>query len=202
LGLSRNSLREAVNALALVRVLDVRRGDGTYVTSLDPALLLETMGFVIDLHQDSSVLEFFDVRMILEPAMVMRAAQHMSDEAIAEAREHLESLPTDASIEELVANDMEFHRLLAAGCGNRVLYSLIEGLKQPTYRARIWRGLTQEGSGARTLIEHRAILDAIASRNSEVAGSWMTVHISGVHEWLRQSSYTSEMADHLGVQVR
>ena len=36
LGLSRSSLREAVRALALVRILDVRQGDGTYVTSLSP----------------------------------------------------------------------------------------------------------------------------------------------------------------------
>ena len=41
LGLSRNSLREAVRALSLIRILDVRQGDGTYVTSLDPQLLLE-----------------------------------------------------------------------------------------------------------------------------------------------------------------
>jgi GntR family transcriptional repressor for pyruvate dehydrogenase complex len=34
LGLSRSSLREAVRALSLVNILDVRRGDGTYVTSL------------------------------------------------------------------------------------------------------------------------------------------------------------------------
>src|SRR5262245_33032024 len=53
LGLSRNSLREAVTALSLVRVLEVRQGDGTYVTSLDPELLLETMAFVVDLHSDA-----------------------------------------------------------------------------------------------------------------------------------------------------
>ncbi|MES2866630.1 MAG: GntR family transcriptional regulator, partial [Actinomycetota bacterium] len=38
LGLSRNSMREAVKALEVIRVLDVRRGDGTYVTSLEPHL--------------------------------------------------------------------------------------------------------------------------------------------------------------------
>jgi GntR family transcriptional repressor for pyruvate dehydrogenase complex len=36
LGLSRSSLREAVKALSLVNILHVRRGDGTYVTSLEP----------------------------------------------------------------------------------------------------------------------------------------------------------------------
>ena len=67
LGLSRSSLREAVKALEVIRVLDVRRGDGTYVTSLEPNLLLEAMSFVADLHQDDSILELFAVRRILEP---------------------------------------------------------------------------------------------------------------------------------------
>src|SRR5713226_4923718 len=41
LGLSRNSLREAVRALSLARVLEVRQGDGTYVSSLEASELLE-----------------------------------------------------------------------------------------------------------------------------------------------------------------
>ena len=45
LGLSRSSLREAVRALSLVNILDVRRGDGTYVTSLEPRLLLSARGY-------------------------------------------------------------------------------------------------------------------------------------------------------------
>jgi GntR family transcriptional repressor for pyruvate dehydrogenase complex len=192
LGLSRNSLREAVKALALIRVLDVRQGDGTYVTSLDPALLLESMGFIVELHQDSSVLEMFDVRRILEPAAAARAARHMTEQEIAQTAALLNSLPAEPSVEELVVNDMEFHRRVAAGSQNQVLCSLVDGLKQPTYRARVWRGFTQVGSVARTLAEHRAILDAIAARDPEMAASWMTVHISGVEQWLRQTSQLPE----------
>jgi DNA-binding FadR family transcriptional regulator len=54
LGLSRNSLREAVRALSLVRVLDVRQGDGTYVTSLRAELLLDAVSFLADFHRDDS----------------------------------------------------------------------------------------------------------------------------------------------------
>src|SRR6201993_4407943 len=62
LGLSRNSLREAVRALALVNILDVRRGDGTYVTSLEPHILLEALNFIVDFHRDDPVLEFLPAR--------------------------------------------------------------------------------------------------------------------------------------------
>lgn len=56
LGLSRNSLREAVEALSLIRVPNVRQGDGTYVTSLDPVLLLDVVSFAVDFHRDDTVL--------------------------------------------------------------------------------------------------------------------------------------------------
>src|SRR5918992_4792486 len=82
LGLPRNSLREAVKALSLIRVLDVRQGDGTYVTSLSPNLLLDAMAFVVDFHRDDTVLHFLEVRRIIEPAAAAMAAVQMTDDAI------------------------------------------------------------------------------------------------------------------------
>ena len=80
LGLSRSSLREAVRALSLVNILDVRRGDGTYVTSLEPRLLLEALSFIVDFHRDDTVLEFLQVRRILEPAATAMAAERITDD--------------------------------------------------------------------------------------------------------------------------
>jgi GntR family transcriptional repressor for pyruvate dehydrogenase complex len=79
---------------------------------------------------------------------------------------------------------VEFHRRINACSGNTVLCSLLETLSGPTTRARIWRGLTQAGTKERTLAEHRAILEALASHQPEVARSWATVHIAGVEQWL------------------
>src|SRR5256714_12072617 len=80
LGLSRNSLREAVRALSLIHVLDVRRGDGTYVTSLEASLLMDAMGFVVDVHRDDTVLQFLEARRVLEPAVTELAALRRSPE--------------------------------------------------------------------------------------------------------------------------
>ncbi|MFC4855615.1 FadR/GntR family transcriptional regulator [Actinophytocola glycyrrhizae] len=187
LGLSRSSLREAVKALCLIRVLDVRQGDGTYVTSLEPKLLLDAMTFVVDFHRDDTVLDFLAVRRILEPAATAIAATTMSEEDIAELAKLLEGLEESPTVEALVANDLEFHRRIALGTGNPVLCSLIDSLSGPTTRARIWRGLTQEGAVAKTREQHRAIYDAIAAREPELARSWATVHISGVEQWLKKT---------------
>ncbi|OPG03491.1 FadR/GntR family transcriptional regulator [Microbispora sp. GKU 823] len=187
LGLSRNSLREAVRALALINVLDVRQGDGTYVTSLQPHLLLEAMSFVVDFHRDDTVLQFLEVRRVLEPAATAMAAMNMPDEDVKELRAILGALPADPSVEELVANDLRFHQHIAAGSGNPVLCSLIDSLSGPTTRARVWRGLTQEGALDDTREQHVMICDAIAARRPEVARAWATVHVAGVEEWLRRT---------------
>ncbi|MEV7215574.1 FadR/GntR family transcriptional regulator [Kitasatospora cineracea] len=187
LGLSRNSLREAVKALSLIRVLDVRQGDGTYVTSLEPELLLDALAFVVDFHRDDTVLEFLEVRRMLEPEAAALAACTMSDERIDALGAVLDELRDDATLEELLANDLEFHRRIAAGSGNTVLASLLDGISAPTTRARIWRGLTEEGAVARTREQHRAIHQAIAQHRPDLARALSLVHVAGVEQWLRDT---------------
>jgi DNA-binding FadR family transcriptional regulator len=187
LGLSRNSLREAVKALSVIRVLDVRQGDGTYVSSLQPQALLDTVAFVLDFHRDDSVLDILQVRRILEPAATAMAARVMSDKDIADLRRLLESTGADADLDEIIAADLSFHSRIAASSGNPVLASLIESLSAPTLRARVWRGLTQEGAATRTHEQHEAILEALATRQPEVAAAWASVHIAGVEDWLRRT---------------
>jgi DNA-binding FadR family transcriptional regulator len=185
LGLSRNSLREAVKALTLVNVLDVRQGDGTYATSLAPSLLLEALSFIVDFHRDDTVLDFLEVRRILEPAATAIAAVRMSDSDRIELGKVLDSVTVDTPVEELVAADLDFHRQIALGANNPVLASLVDNMSAPTTRARVWRGMTERGALERTLAEHRAIYDAILARDADLARSWATAHVAGMESWLR-----------------
>jgi DNA-binding FadR family transcriptional regulator len=187
LGVSRNSLREAVRALSMINILDVRQGDGTYVTSLEPQVLLDTLTFVVDFHRDDSVLEFLRVRRILEPAAAAMAAQQIDDAALAVLQRVVDASSPDAEPEELFALDAEFHRLVGIASGNSVLASLIEGLSGPTNRARVWRGRTEVGAQERTVREHQAILDALAAHAPDVAHAAMVGHVAGVENWLRRA---------------
>jgi len=182
IGLSRNSLREAVRALTLIRILETRQGDGTYVTSLEPDLVLETVGFVADLHQD--VGQILEVRRILEAAATALAAQHISDAELAALARLVDEMEAATTVEAMVENDLAFHRTIAGASGNVVLASLLESLSTRTSRVRVWRGLTQAGALEQTRTEHRAIHAALAERRADVASSLMTVHISGVESWL------------------
>ncbi len=185
LGLSRSSLREAVRALSLINVLDVRQGDGTYATSLAPALLLEAVTFIVDFHRDDTVLEFLEVRRILEPAATALAALRMPAEDLPELERILESAKADSPSDDFVKADLEFHKKIAVGAGNSVLASLVDNMSMPTTRARIWRGVTQPHAQERTLGEHQAIYLAVKNRDPELARSAAIVHISGIESWLR-----------------
>ncbi len=187
LGLSRNSLREAVKALELIRVLDVRRGDGTYVTSLEPSLLLEAVQFVVDLHQDQSVLELFEVRRIMESSAAALAASRSTPEFIAELRASIDGVSETPGVEALVNHDLEFHRRITSASGNEYLLTLLDALSTRTVRARLWRGITEDKSADITLSEHRYIVDALESGDADLARALVTAHISGVERWLKKS---------------
>src|SRR6478609_10125483 len=91
-GLSRNSLREAVRALSVARVLEVRQGDGTYVSSLEPGELLEPTLAATDLLRGRTVLELFEVRRMLEPEAAAVAAQRADEDVIAGLGRELERM--------------------------------------------------------------------------------------------------------------
>lgn len=187
LGLSRNSLREAVKSLEIIRVLDVRRGDGTYVTSLEPRLLLEAMSFVVDLHQDSSVIEIFEVRRVLEPFAAGLAASTITDEQLASLAAALASVDEHTAVEELVSHDLEFHRIITEASGNDYLSSLLDSMSSATIRARIWRGITQDNATERTLSEHAGILDALRAHDAARTTEALAAHVDGIVSWLRSA---------------
>jgi GntR family transcriptional repressor for pyruvate dehydrogenase complex len=186
LGLSRSGLREAIKALELARVVDVRRGDGTYVTSLAPRLLLEGFGFAVDLLRDDSLPQIMEVRRLLEPAATGLAATRISDGQLDELGELLDRMRAAAGdAEQLIRYDTAFHRTVAAATGNESLTSLLEGLSGRTLRARLWRGMISADASGRTIAEHEAIYRALRSRDQLLAQSTALVHVDTSESWLR-----------------
>jgi GntR family transcriptional repressor for pyruvate dehydrogenase complex len=199
-GVSRNSLREAVRALIQAKVLDVRRGDGTYVTSLEPQLLMSGLSFVMELMQDRTVLELFEVRRLLEPAATGLAATRISEAAISELRGMLEAMRRTTTSEDLIAQDVAFHRSVVAGSGNETLVSFLEALFTRTARARIWRGIWDRGALDWTYAQHEMIIDALEQRDVTLATAAATVHVSASEQWLRHLLDDAEGAPGTGLR--
>jgi GntR family transcriptional regulator, transcriptional repressor for pyruvate dehydrogenase complex len=187
LGVSRSSLREAVRALAALNVIETRQGDGTYVTSLTPDVLLEVIGFGIDLVTDPTLLDVFEVRRFLETAATTAAATSISDEELDSLRECMERMARAESVEELVGIDEEFHQIVAGATRNSVLVALLGNLSSRTLRARLWRGVMERGVVERTKQWHRAILEGLEARDPEVATAADLMHLAEGESWLRRA---------------
>ncbi|MBF4163343.1 FadR/GntR family transcriptional regulator [Nocardioides acrostichi] len=189
LGVSRSPLREGVRALAMMGVLQVRQGAGTFVTALDSELLLAPLEFVVELHSGDVESDLHTVRRVLETEACARAALLIDDAALERAEAVL------AGVDEMLEQgtfdesrglqaDMEFHDIISSACGNPILRTLIGALSSKTVRARMWRALVTEGVSRSTHREHRAILEALREGDPERARLRMAVHLVEVEDFL------------------
>ncbi|WP_323132570.1 FadR/GntR family transcriptional regulator [Kineococcus indalonis] len=186
LGVSRGPLREGVRALSHLGVLETRQGAGTYVTALDPSLLLAPMSFLVDLHHAGGARALHSVRRLLETEAAALAARCIDDEALAAAQEALDAMAAPGGVEprEFVDADIRFHQVVAQASGNPVLAALVQAFAGRTVRARVWRALTDEGATARTLEEHRAVLEALRAHDPDRARLRMGHHLLAVEDFL------------------
>jgi GntR family transcriptional regulator, transcriptional repressor for pyruvate dehydrogenase complex len=186
LSISRNGVREAVRALVVARVLEIRRGEGTFVTSLEPALLLEGVGIAVELLQGDTVLEVTEVRRLFEPVATALAATRISADQLAAVHGHLVAMRAAADDTELLnQHDAAFHHAVIAATGNQTLTSLLAGIASQTLRARVWRGLVDENSASRTVAEHEAIYEALAAHDAPMAEAAARIHVGTTERWLR-----------------
>lgn len=186
LGLSRNSLREAVRALALAGVLDTRVGDGTYVTSLDSELLMAGMGFVGELLDGNALLEAHQVRRILEPVATDLAASMLTEADFAEMETILDRMEHSDRMQAIIDADNDFHRVINRAAGNAMLASIIENLSTNMTRARLWRTVTDRGAAEATKQRHRDIYLALRDGDGKRASAADLLHLAEGERWLEQ----------------
>jgi GntR family transcriptional regulator, transcriptional repressor for pyruvate dehydrogenase complex len=184
LGLSRSSLREAVRALTAMRILVTRQGDGTYVSSLEPHLLLEALSFASDVSQGQTALQLLQVRRLLEPQATGLAAALLAPDDLDELAAVLRRSRAAATVEEFVGHDIAFHLRIVEAVGNPVLSMLLRVLSTRTQRVRIVRGTRTERAVEHAHREHDEILRALRARDAPLAVSNATVHIAAVEQWL------------------
>jgi DNA-binding FadR family transcriptional regulator len=185
LGLSRGSLREAVSALRLMGVLDVRQGAGTYVSSLEPGLIFESARFSADLMRDRDVLEAYQLRRLLEPEAIAAAAGRLSDDDLDAIGAQIERMAAATTAEALVDLDLEFHDMVIGACGNALIAAVLRAVSGRTSSTRIWRGITEEGALAHANAGHGAIFEALKAGDARRAHAAAYLHIADGEDWLK-----------------
>ena len=184
LGLSRGSLREAVRALAQIKVLDVRRGDGTYVRSLEPGDLLSGMVFALELVQARGLDEVLEVRRLLFPPAAGLAAQRVTVEQLKTMRSVIDELEIAVDSERIAELHRQFQGIVADATGNSWLSSILHTLQiESEHVRRAW--LNSDPSIREVAIAHqKLILDALERRDSEMARSIAMIQVEARRRWL------------------
>lgn len=181
LGTSRPSLREALRALSIMKIIEVRQGDGTYVTSLRPEDLVEHLDFIFRLD-DSTMMKLFEARKVVEVGNVALAAQRITDEeldALEDCLHRSEKFVDDP--EEFLQVDTELHEIITLASRNPMLTrfmlsvsSLVSASRQKTGRVT---GITQQ-----TATDHRKIVAALKARDPQAASAAMLHHLEHVEQ--------------------
>jgi GntR family transcriptional repressor for pyruvate dehydrogenase complex len=183
---SRPSLREALRALAMLNVVEIRQGSGTYVTSLRPEVLVEHFDFVFALD-DATFAELLETRKMLEPSLAAAAATHATENDLERLRAWKASSAECADDPDaFVAADLELHQIITEAAHNQIMARFMDSLTRLGTASRRRTG-TLPGVRHRTLQDHEAIVDALLRRDPEASANIMRQHIENIQDSLRES---------------
>lgn len=183
LQVSRPSLREALRALSIMHVVEIRQGSGTYISSLEPKRLVEHLDFVFALS-DATYLSLFEARKVVEVGICGLAAQRITDEEIARLESCLEkSLSGVTEPERYFQADVELHEIITEAAASPILCRIMAGISQLSLASRK-RTVVLPGIANQVIEDHRAIIQALKQRDPEAARQAMYQHLTHVEQRL------------------
>jgi DNA-binding FadR family transcriptional regulator len=129
-----------------------------------------------------------EARLMLEPGLAAAAAVRATDEELAQLRACVSrSAEVVDDPDAFLAADLELHRLISAAARNQIIERLMESLTR-LGRASRKRTTAVPGVRARSLQEHRAIVDALERRDPHAAADIMRRHLQTVLDGLREAA--------------
>lgn len=184
---SRPSLREALRTLSVMGVIELRHGSGIYVTALEPARLVAHLDFVFSLD-DSTYLQLFETRKVLEPPICALAAQRITAEEIAQLEECLSRSRSGLSdYAAYLQADLDLHEIIVTAARNPLLQRFMSSLRSLGKASRE-RTATLPGIAEQTIQDHQNIIEALRTHQPDVAQQAMLTHLEHVEQSLKQGS--------------
>jgi GntR family transcriptional repressor for pyruvate dehydrogenase complex len=182
LQVSRGTVREAVQFLGALGLVEVRHGSGTFVRlGTDPSKLRDEWRDWTIRHAER-IHDLLELRKGLEPFAAELAAQRAGEEQVAameDALKQMEPAVDSPDVTGLIQADLAFHHALCAAAGNAALSEFADALGEQLVRERgvIWN---LPGRPARSLVEHRAIYEAVRAGDPARARQAAYEHLTSV----------------------
>jgi len=185
LGVSRPSVREALIALEVAGMIEVRTGSGIYVQSTTAPKSPKT-SVASDTPAEWGPLEVMSARILVESEVAALAAQNAQKKDIKAIRNGLQEMKQEAARDEVPRDgDEAFHEAIAQACGNSVLLDTVQRFwlarKGPLF-ARLGDYFEHPASWQAAIAEHQAVLDAIEAHDASAARKAMQKHLKQAHK--------------------
>lgn len=174
LGVSRGTLREALRSLQYAGLLEIRRGDGTYVRSRSE------IGTALA-HAQPPLEQVLEARAVIEPELAGLAAMRADDADIARIRAALEAKHA-ADDGEWARADAAFHAAVADAAHSPVLGEVYQALL-PHLEESMHRALNREGFRRREPRGHDDVLAAIQRRDAQAARESARANLIATESW-------------------
>jgi DNA-binding FadR family transcriptional regulator len=173
LSVSRPTIREAMIALEMSGVIEIRTGSGIYVTQRKPKLELGDKGI--------GPFEILETRLLFETEACGLAASRITDAQLGQLRQTLKEMEEENKRDDASEQaDWKFHCLIAEACQNSAIYKIVNWLwelrNQSQLHTAFLERIRQQGVHP-SLDDHQAIVDALEKRDLAAARLAMQRHL-------------------------
>jgi GntR family transcriptional repressor for pyruvate dehydrogenase complex len=186
LGVGRSSLREAMKALEIIGLIEMRVGEGTFICNrsdfLSHPLLWAVAGSGV-----TEANELIEARTLIEVELADLAAIRSTPNDLQQIGAYLDAMETSGGdTAQFMEADIAFHLAIGQAAHNRVLLNALHLIRNLMHQW-VRTALERQAVAAQALEHHRAIFVAIAKRNPANARQAMHVHLDAMASYLRAS---------------
>jgi len=163
---SRNSLREAMKILATMGIVEIKRGDGTYICSQVNPTLFDRLVYSM-IYDVSSSDELLELRQILDESTVQLAMSKITLEEVEKLQNSINEMRAackNQDVERMQTCDLEFHMLLIDSCKNIFFIRILKSVYS-IFEKSIVENVKKETVDSKAPLYHQRILDCIVSKD-------------------------------------
>lgn len=179
-GVSRSSIREALQILEIQGVVDRKKRSGTVIRKLS---ILDMANIYLPRTDKESLLDLMETREILEVAIVELVTERANSKDFHELEKLMKWMADNPA--EAAEADVAFHLTLARMSRNEVLFNIVKSLKGTMDRLQE-KTIYLPGRLEYVLVEHREIVESIKSNDPGLAKIYMKRHLRKVKDLLEE----------------
>ncbi len=185
LNVSRNTLREAIRALISRNILEIRRGDGTYIAE-NCGITKDPMGLKFIRNKRKMISDLLELRFMIEPELASLAALNATEVQAGQLYELCRTIEKHIMHREPYDDDdIKFHTMIAQFSNNILAPNLVQVLNQSPSPYQQGRREDIE----RDIMEtHRDIVTAIQRHNPDEAHDAMYLHLLYARKYLKRDN--------------